>query len=325
LNNLPRSLIALLLVACGGAVQPSEDDMANTSNRIAAESAGPPPSVSLERDEVLSANYGRTCAIRVDGAAVCWGRPEEYGENTAPPGTYRSIATGSRHTCALDTTARVRCWGANDVGQVDAPAGSFRAVAAGENHTCALRDDGSVACWGCNFGDSCGTMPPEYLHASTSPGAFVGVTAAGNFGCARRQDGSVACFGDVGAERRDPPGRFGLVRAGDWQICGLRSDGIVACWPVWGDNWIPSLPVPPEEKFVFFSVARSACGLRADASLLCWGSNDDGLTTPPKGAYRHVSVGMSHACAVRTDDSVVCWGSPDFTAVPDGLRVRGGS
>jgi alpha-tubulin suppressor-like RCC1 family protein len=306
--------------ACGGLV--TGDDRTRISDGVAAASAGPSPAVALERDEVLSANYGRTCAIRLDGSAVCWGRPDEYGENTAPPGTYRSIATGSRHTCAIDTTGHVRCWGSNDVGQVDAPDGAFRAVAAGENHTCALRDDGSVACWGCNFSDACGTMPSEDLHASTASGAFVGIGAASNFGCARRQDGSVACFGDVGAERREPPGRFGLVRAGDEQICGLQPDGLVACWPVWGDNWIPSLPIPPQEAFVFFSVARSACGIRADNTLSCWGPNDQGLTTPPDGAYRHVSVGMSHACAVRTDDSVVCWGNQEFTAVPDGLLVR---
>ncbi|MHB8516178.1 MAG: RCC1 domain-containing protein, partial [Dehalococcoidia bacterium] len=74
------------------------------------------------------------------------------------------VAVGGRHTCALNSSGAVRCWGANDNGQLgdgttishQRPAlvaglsSGVTAIAAGSAHTCALTTAGGVKCWGSN-------------------------------------------------------------------------------------------------------------------------------------------------------------------------------
>jgi alpha-tubulin suppressor-like RCC1 family protein len=75
----------------------------------------------------------------------------------------RSLAVGAAHACAALADGTVRCWGANDAGQLGdgslvdrstpvAVSGvtGARAVAVGAGHGCALTGDGRVLCWGGN-------------------------------------------------------------------------------------------------------------------------------------------------------------------------------
>lgn len=74
--------------------------------------------------------------------------------------TYRSVACGFGHTCALRTDDSIVCFGLNADGQsgdatfkdVQTPtlvAGAFKRVVAGTSHSCALRtSDGHALCWG---------------------------------------------------------------------------------------------------------------------------------------------------------------------------------
>jgi alpha-tubulin suppressor-like RCC1 family protein len=77
-----------------------------------------------------------------------------------------AIAAGARHTCAIVAQGRVKCWGANDYGQlgigeitsgsnspvtVDLAASvSAAAISAGGDNTCITTEGGSVYCWGRN-------------------------------------------------------------------------------------------------------------------------------------------------------------------------------
>jgi alpha-tubulin suppressor-like RCC1 family protein len=75
----------------------------------------------------------------------------------------RAVAAGWQHSCALLNDGSVRCWGANERGQLGdgtnascwTPVAvqtvtSAVEVALGKYHSCALLSDGTVKCWGQN-------------------------------------------------------------------------------------------------------------------------------------------------------------------------------
>ncbi|MCP4448624.1 MAG: hypothetical protein GY811_25300 [Myxococcales bacterium] len=77
------------------------------------------------------------------------------------------MTAGARHTCALDDTGTVSCWGRDDdddddeLGEasiVPAALGTVVQVTAGGRHTCALDDAGAVSCWG-DDGSGQSTVP----------------------------------------------------------------------------------------------------------------------------------------------------------------------
>jgi alpha-tubulin suppressor-like RCC1 family protein len=142
-----------------------------------------------------------TCALLDDATVKCWGsnddgqlgqgdtayRGDAAGEmgDSLPAvalGTGRTavaIAAGWDHSCAVLDDGTVKCWGANDDGQLglgdtadrgDGPGemgdglpvvalGTGRtavAITANYAYTCALLDDGTVKCWGANFNGQLG-------------------------------------------------------------------------------------------------------------------------------------------------------------------------
>ena len=83
-------------------------------------------------------------------------------------GNIVQISTGASHTCALNSSGNVLCWGFNDRGQlgddstsnrsypafvvqIDGSSTPLRGVvqlSAGNSHTCALTSAETVLCWG---------------------------------------------------------------------------------------------------------------------------------------------------------------------------------
>jgi probable HAF family extracellular repeat protein len=116
----------------------------------------------------IAAGYADTCAITNTGGAMqCWGSniAGQIGNGstvspvitptsiTTPPNVVNAMATGGLHTCALDGTGGVWCWGAGSYGELGN--GNFNSsttphltvamsstgqlgIAAGHDHTCAL-------------------------------------------------------------------------------------------------------------------------------------------------------------------------------------------
>jgi len=152
------------------------------------------PVLGLAGATAIAAGDGYSCALLIDGTVTCWGRNDWGQLGDGSPTAVRSdanrsssartiqvrdasrvtaIAAGDEHACALLSSGRVKCWGANNSGQLGhgGPDGaafcgrmpcsstpleveglvSAVAIAAAGAHSCALEKDGSVKCWGGGF------------------------------------------------------------------------------------------------------------------------------------------------------------------------------
>ena len=69
----------------------------------------------------MSAGRDHTCAVRLDGHLVCFGRASERGECEVPPmlGPVLGVAAGIYHTCAVDGTGQLVCFGCDGHGQCE--------------------------------------------------------------------------------------------------------------------------------------------------------------------------------------------------------------
>lgn len=142
------------------------------------------PQLVPELDQVvqLAAGYSYTCALQSTGAITCWGLGE-YGQlgdgsfhEGAGPNPTRSVVSGDEHyvrvsasnfhTCGIEQSGGVRCWGMGDTGRLGD--GSYYAeepyslatpqvvtgldqvedLYLGGDNSCARRVDQSVWCWG---------------------------------------------------------------------------------------------------------------------------------------------------------------------------------
>ena len=162
----------------------------STTDTVSSSVPGSLKNVTTVTD--LAVGTSHACAI--NGSAVqCWG--DSSSGKTSVPGVVsapKRITAGSNHTCAINSTGTVSCWGDNSLGQfgdgnsdgyVDGVTNAKR-IAAGANHTCALTGGFSmggtrIVCWGDNSSGQT-TVPVSLTNGTLTP---VNVRAAGNNTC----------------------------------------------------------------------------------------------------------------------------------------------
>jgi len=244
---------------------------------------------------------------------------------TEPQNGVVAIAAGRSHTCAVTEGGAVKCWGANDHGQlgngtmvnsnvpveVSGLAG-VKAVTAGWGHTCALTVGGGVKCWGYDLNGELGN--------GTSVDSDVPVDVTG-------LSAGVAA-----------------IDAGDDHTCAVTGGGGLKCWGYnefgqLGDGTKASRSVPVDSQGFAGGVAGIAAGWghtcvrTTGGGAKCWGDNEygqlgDGETvggrlTPVDvtglgyGVLK-ISAEGGQSCALTTGGGVSCWGINKYGQLGDG-------
>jgi alpha-tubulin suppressor-like RCC1 family protein/uncharacterized protein YjdB len=236
----------------------------------------------------LSAGGTHTCGVTTGGVVYCWGNNAsgQLGDSgkvatftptpTAVYGaiTYRAVAAGLNHTCAIAADSTPRCWGDDAFGQLGdstlTTVGSDTAVvvrggiharniAAGASHSCA-NTASSAFCWGRN---NHGQLGNTNLGVNTDKP----VTATG---------------GNFGGQ---------LVAGGD-HTCVLNGSSQLFCWgsnaagdlgnglaPTDGDHPLSVSTPGGAASFFVATGATHTCATVAGLAgnkVYCWGSNVQG-------------------------------------------------
>jgi len=229
----------------------------------------------------VAAGGNHTCALLEDGQVKCWGQneagqlgvgdildrgggPSTTGDNLpvvdlGAGRVARSLALGGDHTCAVLDQGSVKCWGANESGQLGqgdredlgddleelganlnpvqlGPGRTAISVTAGLTHTCASLDGGLLKCWGASDqgqlgqgdvetrGDEPGEMGDALLAIDLGERRSVVAVAAGAAStCAMLSNGAIKCWGS---------GAAGVLGHGDEQSWGDGPDEMGAQLPI---------------------------------------------------------------------------------------------
>jgi alpha-tubulin suppressor-like RCC1 family protein len=286
------------------------------------------------------------CALMNDGTVRCWGdnRFGQLGDGTTVPrnvpvkvqgltAPVQAIAAGDAHTCALDATGSVLCWGSNASGQLGdgsidgstegqrvlpAPvmlADTAVSIGAGGATTCAATTSGAAYCWGANVSGQLGDGSNTDRSAPSPTVGVIGGVATGKIAlapggdhtCVIAKDGSVVCSGDdtngaLGNGQNDSTTTYvasgiagGAVAVGAslGDSCALIDDGSVQCWGFGGSGELGNGSTDP--------------------------TNTPGPVTGLTGVTG-IAVGLHHACAISAV-GVSCWGDNANGDLGDGTTV----
>ena len=242
------------------------------------------------------------------------------------------VSAGAYHTCAIDSSAGIQCWGDDIDSQVsNSPGGiGFYVLDAGGYHTCGLTYAGELSCWG---DDTQGQIT-----GTPTSGDFLDLASGEDHSCGLDDAGLITCWGlDDWGQVSGPNGSatlYSQVVAGASHTCAMNaSDGSAECWGIDDgstDDYAQVTDTPLTETFLTLSAGEHfTCGVTATSALACWGIDgvSNSLDTagqfldfgqvwdaPTSGTFSSVSGGFFHACAIdATDDTVQCWGITDLS------------
>ena len=250
------------------------------------------------------------------------------------PAVFGSLAAGRFHTCGVLSDGTLRCWGANDVGQLGTGDTRDRllprrvrgvhfpavGLAAGEGHGCAITHRRVLRCWGDNatgqLGDGTTIRRPRAVGLAGPRRWTTAVSAGIDHTCALTAGNGVRCWG------ANDEGQVGdgtnVTRLVPVDVSGLT-----------------------RRQRVVQAGYRFACALDVVGAVRCWGSNATrglgdggaaarnvpGLVSGLSSGVAALGVGVNHACVIDAAGAVLCWGDNAFgqlgngAAGPEAARV----
>lgn len=341
--NVPDVMVATgwghtCAVKSGAALCWGRNDLGQLGDAGTSDHATPTAVAGGQTFTMVSVGEYHSCGVTTAGEAYCWGG-NDYGQlgdgsvtmRTSPrkvllgTGTVlRFIGAGDDHTCGLDTTGSVLCWGSNEYGQlgdgsgsdsnlpvsIDAPSGAtFVTLVVGTDHNCALTDAEELYCWGGNgdgqLGDGTKTDRPTPILIA-SPGAA-----------------------------------FRQVSPGAYHTCAVTTGHEAYCWGGNGDGQIGDgtttrrkMPTLVSGGLDFASISARGlhtCAITTSGDTYCWGDNeygqhgnntiDDAALPAPAAtglALASVLAGDEYTCGLTATDALYCWGSRSWGRLGDG-------
>ena len=319
---------------------------------------GDPTSRFNDAIQVVAAEH-HSCALKEDGTIYCWGREFYLGINSTSniatknypvPVTITAsnnlsgitqISSHHEHTCAVNSSGNVYCWGDGQFGRIGNGFDAFVAratlvvegdgsitaltgiskVSVGGESTCTLKTDGGVLCWGRNnygqlgngnIGEAHNTNYPVSVIDSTGTAisGVIEISLGFSHACALTNVGKVLCWGYGGY------GRLGSGEANSKKH---------PVYVVEGDNSSAHLTgivqISGGEDFT--------CALNNLHNVYCWGQGEngrlgndfsnskrypvhvvetDGNPSSMLSDVAQVEAGLHHSCVLKITGKIFCWG-----------------
>lgn len=257
-----------------------------------------------EQVVVLMEDYTVRSFGRNDSYQLGLGHNASIGDDESPAsavvqidpqvgGAVVQVAVGGDFTCVRMMTGKVRCWGANNFGQL------------GQGHTDTLGGDGLLA-----------EIPPIALMYPA-----VDVTAGAHHACALCEGGTVHCWG---------LGQYGQLGYGSSDNVGdNESPSQVNSVDLGG----PAVEVVAgaHHTCARLETGTARCWGRSDSGQLGYGNTQGGLLPPSAlgdipigGVVEEVAAGWDHTCAVLDSGLAYCWGSNSFNQLGPGYVANVG-
>ncbi len=333
-----RFALAMQTVAVNTFADSPVMPLTDASTHAILDEGMPQALIPLDGIVQVAGGYDHTCALTTAGGVKCWGF-NSWGQlgdgSTESKSTpvdviglnsgVTAIAAGGAgvfmgsHTCALTTTGRVKCWGANSGTNtpvdVEGLGSGVTAITAGTNHTCALTTAGKVKCWGTNdhgqLGDGTTTTRETPVDVVGLESGVVAITARSAHTCALTTAGAAKCWG--------------------YNVYGQLGDGSTT------DKSIP-VDVVGLGGGVAAIVAGGVhtCALTIEGGVKCWGWNangqlGDGSTVDKSTSVNVVEMhsdmaaiaaGSQHTCALNMAGGIKCWGFNWLGALGDDTQTN---
>ena len=290
--------------------QLGDDRSSNTDHPVTVVD-GDSSTSALDGIVQISAGSDHTCALTSSGEVMCWGEGADgrlgndcntnctdkdhpvtvvNGDSLSTAlSSIIQISSGDEHTCALNSSGSLTCWGVGSSGQLgndaisnkDHPVtvvdqnnsntvlSSIIQVSSGGTHTCALTSSGNIKCWGeganGRLGDDQSSSNKDHPvtvvdrdSSSTALSNIIQISSGGDHTCALNSSEQTVCWG------RSTNGRLG-----DDQSSNDKDHPVTV---VDGTN----SGAPLSSIIQVSSGDAHTCTVNSSGEILCWGKGADG-------------------------------------------------